>query len=235
MCTDEPRKRLIDAALDLFGRYSFDGVSTRMLAEKAEVNLAAIKYYFGSKEGLYIAVAQYIVEQFNTMLDRQLEKIREALTDQALSRERSFHYLCELLDFLITRFLGLPQSDQWLGIIIREQLCPTKAFDTLFEGFMKPLDNVLFGLTARIVGLDSEDQEVKLRVFAIVGQIMMFHISPSGIRRTLAWENYGPENLDAIRSVIMSHLSGIFSMPPPSDSDTGAGCRNSEYGQATPC
>ncbi len=226
MLTDDPRKRLIDAALDLFGRYSFDGVSTRMLAERAEVNLAAIKYYFGSKEGLYVAVAEHIVEQVNILLGRRLEKISEALKKNALSREQSFHLLCELLEFLITRLLGLPQTDKWLSIIIREQLCPTKAFDTLFEGFMKPLDHVFFGLTARITGLDCNDQEVKLRVFALVGQIMMFHIAPSGIRRTLGWEQYGPENLDAIRSVIMNHLEGIFSMfltgePSGSDPENG--------------
>lgn len=226
MFADEPRTRLIEAALDLFGRYSFDGVSTRMLAEKAGVNLAAIKYYFGSKEGLYIAVAEYIVEQIAMLLGGRLERIRAALEEDTLSRERCFHLMSELLEFLVTRLLGLPQTDKWLGIIIREQLCPSQAFNTLFEGFMKPLDQVLFGLTARITGLDSDDQEVKLRVFAIVGQIMMFHIAPSGIRRTLAWEDYGPENLDAICSVIMNHLKGIFATSltgEHADSDTGNG------------
>jgi AcrR family transcriptional regulator len=223
----EPRRRLVEAGLDLFGKYSFDGVSTRMLVERAQVNLAAIKYYFGSKEGLYLAVADHIVEQVDEVLGPQLAKVQKALKKKSLQKDQSFRLLGELLEFLITRFLGAPQTDEWLGIIFREQLCPTKAFDVLFEGFMRPLEDALFGLTTRIVGPGWDDQDVKLRVFAIMGEIQVFHMSPGAIKRTLNWEGYSPENLDAIRCVIMDHLRGIFSMSlngsyPASDTRAGA-------------
>jgi AcrR family transcriptional regulator len=193
-----------------------------MLAERAEVNLAAIKYYFGSKEGLYVAVAEHIVEQIDAMLGSRLEEARGALKNEALSREESFHVLCRFLEFFITRLLGLPQTDKWTSIILREQLCPTQAFDILFERFMKPLDQVLFGLVARIMCREQDDQEVKLRVFAIMGQILMFHISPSAIKRTLNWERFGPENLEAISRVVIDNLKGIFSM------SRASGCAGSE-------
>jgi AcrR family transcriptional regulator len=224
MTVEEPRKRLIEAGLDLFGKYSFDGASTRMLAEKAEVNLAAIKYYFGGKEGLYLAVADHIVEQIDGLIGPRLARVREALEKKALSKEQSFRLLSELLEFLITGFLGLPQSNKWLSILVREQLGPTEAFDILFEGFMRPLNEVFFGLVARIMGPGQDDQEIKLRVFAIMGQILVFHISPSAVKRTLNWEDYRPEHLDAIRCVIMENLRGIFAMPRNStctSSDTG--------------
>lgn len=210
---DEPRERLIEAGLDLFGKYSFDGASTRMLVKRAEVNLAAIKYYFGGKEGLYLAVADHIVEQMNGLVGPRFAKVREALKKETLSKEQSFHLLCELLEFFITRFLGLPQADKWLGIIMREQLCPTEAFDIFFEGFIRPLDTVLSGLVERIMGPGQDDEEVKLRAFSIIGQILMFHFAPSGIKRTLNWESYQPVHLDAIRRVIMENLRGIFAMP----------------------
>jgi TetR/AcrR family transcriptional regulator, regulator of cefoperazone and chloramphenicol sensitivity len=226
LTADDPRKRLIEAGLDLFGKYSFDGASTRMLVERAEVNLAAIKYYFGGKEGLYLAVADHIVEQVEGLLGPRLAKVREALKKEALSKEQTFHLLCELLEFLITCLLGPPQTDKWLSIVVREQLCPSEAFDILFEGFMRPLDQILFDLVARIMGPGQDDQEVKIRVFAIMGQIMMFHISPSAIKRTLNWENYEPENLDAIRCVIMDNLKGIFAMP------RNCSCTSSDTGNA---
>jgi len=208
---DEPRKRLIEAGLDLFGKYSFDGASTRMLAERAEVNLAAITYYFGGKQGLYLAVADHIVEQMNGLLGPRLAKIQDALKKEALSKEESFRLLCELLEFFITRLLDRPQTDKWLSIIVREELCPTEAFGILFEGFMRPLDQALFGLAARIMGQRRDDREIKLRVFAIMGEAMVFSIAPSAVKRELNWGNYGPENLDAIRCVIMDNLKGIFS------------------------
>jgi AcrR family transcriptional regulator len=207
---DEPRKRLIEAGLDLFGKYSFDGASTRMLAELAQVNLSSIRYYFGSKEGLYLAVAGRIVEEIEGLLGPRLAKVQEALKTEALSKEQSFHVLCELLEFLISRFIGRAQTDKWLSIIVREQLCPTEAFGILFEGFMRPLQDALFGLATRIMGSGRDDQEVKLRVFTIMGEIQIFNISPSAIKRTLKWEDYGPENQDAIRCVIVDNLKKIF-------------------------
>src|SRR5690606_15865778 len=55
------RARLIEAALDSFGRLGFEGASTREIAKAAKANLAAIAYHFGSKEALHVAVAEHII------------------------------------------------------------------------------------------------------------------------------------------------------------------------------
>ena len=57
---DVTREKLLTSSIDVFGRYGFDGATTRMLAETAGVNLQAIPYYFGGKEGLYIAAAEHL-------------------------------------------------------------------------------------------------------------------------------------------------------------------------------
>ncbi|MDR1291285.1 MAG: TetR/AcrR family transcriptional regulator [Planctomycetaceae bacterium] len=49
----ETRNAILNAACELFGEYGFDAVSTRMIADKAGVNLGGIHYHFGSKGGLY--------------------------------------------------------------------------------------------------------------------------------------------------------------------------------------
>jgi len=208
----EPRKRLIEAGLDLFGKYSFDGASTRMLVEQAQVNLASINYYFGSKGGLYLAVAGHIAEEVGGLLGPRLAKVQEALKTEALSKEESFDLLCDLLEFLVSRFIGHAQTEKWLSIIVREQLSPTEAFGILFEGFMKPLNEALFGLAAHVMGQGPDDHEVKLRVLAVLGSIQIFNISPSTVKRTLNWESYEPENLEAIRCVIGKNLKRIFSI-----------------------
>ena len=53
---DDARQRLQQAALRLFAQQGFSKTSTRELAEAAQVNVAAISYYFGDKAGLYRAV-----------------------------------------------------------------------------------------------------------------------------------------------------------------------------------
>lgn len=49
----DARQRLISAALNLFGHRSYPTVSTREIAREAEVDAALIRYYFGSKAGLF--------------------------------------------------------------------------------------------------------------------------------------------------------------------------------------
>jgi AcrR family transcriptional regulator len=50
------RQRLMQAGLRLFAKKGFARTSIRELALAAEVNVAAISYYFGDKAGLYRAV-----------------------------------------------------------------------------------------------------------------------------------------------------------------------------------
>lgn len=52
--TETTRSVLISAAGELFAEHGFDGVSTRMIADRAGVKVSAIHYHFGSKEKLYI-------------------------------------------------------------------------------------------------------------------------------------------------------------------------------------
>ena len=49
---EDARRRILEAALEMFATVGYEGTSTRHLAERAGVNLPAIQYYFGSKEGL---------------------------------------------------------------------------------------------------------------------------------------------------------------------------------------
>lgn len=50
---DTTRARLLKAALDCFLADDYHRVTTRRIAEQARANVSMIRYYFGSKEGLY--------------------------------------------------------------------------------------------------------------------------------------------------------------------------------------
>jgi len=52
------REHLIEAARALFAQQGYDGASVRDITRRAKVNLGAITYHFGSKEGLYHAVIE---------------------------------------------------------------------------------------------------------------------------------------------------------------------------------
>lgn len=52
----ETQERLLDSAEELFAEKGFEAVSLREITAKAEANVAAVNYHFGSKENLIDAV-----------------------------------------------------------------------------------------------------------------------------------------------------------------------------------
>ena len=58
----DSKNKLLKKAFELFALRGMDGVSTRELVRKAGVNIHAISYYFGGKEGLYEAVVDYVID-----------------------------------------------------------------------------------------------------------------------------------------------------------------------------
>ena len=52
MTTDTIEIKIIEAAIDCIEQFGLKGATNRRIAEKAGVNLAAINYYFRSKENL---------------------------------------------------------------------------------------------------------------------------------------------------------------------------------------
>jgi AcrR family transcriptional regulator len=60
-----PRGRILSAARGLFAHRGLASTTTRAIAERAQVNLAMIHYYYGSKEALYERV---LAQEFVTLV-----------------------------------------------------------------------------------------------------------------------------------------------------------------------
>lgn len=70
--TEPLRSRLIKAALDCFLADDYHNVTTRRIAESAGANVSMIRYYFGSKEGLYEEMIRETLSPLLDVLDGQL-------------------------------------------------------------------------------------------------------------------------------------------------------------------
>ncbi|MBN2711065.1 MAG: TetR/AcrR family transcriptional regulator [Planctomycetes bacterium] len=119
---------LLLAAGELFADHGFDAVSTRMIADKAKVNLGGIHYHFGSKEALYVAAFKYVCENeerpgLAKLLNTQpeLEKTPEGRAKAILMTCRNF--LDDLFD---------PSKPDWKSrLILREISTPSSALPIL--------------------------------------------------------------------------------------------------------
>ncbi len=61
----DTKLRILDAAEDLFIEYGYEAMSLRQITSRAEVNLAAVNYHFGSKETLLQAMLARRLDRLN--------------------------------------------------------------------------------------------------------------------------------------------------------------------------
>jgi len=82
--SDPVRERLLKAALDSFLSDEYHKVTTRLIAEKADSNISMIRYYFGSKEGLYEEMIRDTMVPLLDVLDGQTLKSVSGFKDYLL-------------------------------------------------------------------------------------------------------------------------------------------------------
>src|SRR5260370_40866871 len=85
----EAKQRLIEAGLEIFGIFNLEGATTRQLALRAGVNQAAIPYYFGGKEGLYLAVIEHLLTHKASRVRPLVLELRAILEQKPLSPEEA--------------------------------------------------------------------------------------------------------------------------------------------------
>ena len=64
----DKKDHILDVAEKVFSELGFDGASTRTISGEAGVNMAMLNYYFGSKEGLFLAVFNRKITSFQNLL-----------------------------------------------------------------------------------------------------------------------------------------------------------------------
>jgi AcrR family transcriptional regulator len=101
MSYNDKQIQIMEAAEKLFAEQGFDGTSVRDIAEAAQVNLAMISYYFGSKEKLMEAMFHHKGSDFKIQLENILQnknlspiqKVEKLIDDyiERIFRKQCFH------------------------------------------------------------------------------------------------------------------------------------------------
>jgi AcrR family transcriptional regulator len=207
---EDTRQRLIEAALKIFGESGFEGATTRMLADAAGANLAAIPYHFGSKEGLYRAVAEFIAESCGREILPTIGKIELALAGKKLSRADATILLHELLERFSQIVIGSEFADRFASFVMREQLQPGAGFEILYEGMMRRLMQSCVALLATASGRRGDDQKILIRAQTLLGQILVFRTSRASVFRQLGWREYSKEQVKAIQLIVRENVDRIL-------------------------
>lgn len=200
------REQLLRAAIEVFGRKGFEA-STRELTSAAGVNLAAIPYHFGSKEGLYLAAAEHIATEIGRRVAPALAHARAAAGD-GLDETEARRLLLGILEAL-ARILVDEVAASWARFVIREQMDPSAAFERLYQGFIGPTFDTLARLVATITGGNAQDPAVRIQVPRLIGQVLVFRAARATVLRELRWTAIEEAEFALIRDVIRASVEAI--------------------------
>jgi TetR/AcrR family transcriptional regulator, regulator of cefoperazone and chloramphenicol sensitivity len=196
---------LIEAAIELFGESGFDSVGTRALCERAGTNLAAIRYHFDGKDGLYRAAVQHVVDVIEPRLDFALAAFAEAARMAGDDRERQADLVRTLVRGILEMFLRQPDVKPFVPFILREFFLPSRHFDLFYEALPRRLHEITSGVVALVHGIDPESDAAKVRAHALIGQIMVFNIAREILFRRTGWTDYD----DAAAALVIDEVQRV--------------------------
>lgn len=159
--------RLLDVAEELFSEGGFYDTGVRKIAAQAGCNIAAVNYYFGGKDKLYIEVWR-----------QHLLIMRERITtsiERVMSEDTKETHLDDLLTSFATAFLE-PIKDKskayrLIKLMDHEMLEPHLPKNMFLEEMIIPIFNAMQNALVKIYpALDTS--KVHLILFSIIGQLV---------------------------------------------------------------
>src|SRR5215468_1289381 len=197
--------RLLDTAIEQFGRNGLEGASTRAIATAAGTAMSSITYHYGGKEGLYLAAARRIAEQ---IAGRLAGTLQGAPDPEQLDAEGALAQLVVLADAALGLMLS-PESAAWSRFIIREQAEPTEGFEILWDRVMGPVTARLVRLVQRAGPAGLRPADARVRAVTLFGQVLVFRVARAAALRVTGWRDIGPAQSTEIRRILHAQVRAI--------------------------
>lgn len=210
---EETRLRIIQAAIELFGEHGFVAASTRDIAARAGVNAPALQYYFENKEGVYRACVEHLADEawrkFGPVVQRASETL-ETTDDVA----RLIEAFVDLQDVMVDKALTSSSEPTLKLFFVREQggQEPPIATEIFQQRVRGPLNGIATAIIGKITGLAPDDPATILRLLALHGQFMAFHLAPRSVMTLLGWSNIDAEKVALVKQTIFTNTRTLLLM-----------------------
>jgi len=197
----EKQLSILKVAERLFADQGFHGTSVRDIAQEADVNIAMISYYFGSKDKLLETIFKYRMEASRKFINELLEND----TMEPL----------EKINSLIDRFVNKMLGEQYFQCIMsREQLNSQQSpiRDLIWQlkgemlGLMRPIVT-----QAQEVGIFYKDVDVEMLMTTLFGTIHQVIPAQHILRSSSgATDLNDDEYREFLKNRVSTHLKKLF-------------------------
>lgn len=196
------KQRILKTGVAMFAQKGYGSTGLRELAEQAEVNLAMVNYFFGSKKGLLKVILDDFLSGYYEIAQKQLRS--EGSVDQKIHRfmKRIIPYVREHTDYFIVVLTELPHDDP--DIIEHKASWIRKIVDLVQEEICLPLST-------------QGDREITPYLIGpvMIGMIAMrFLVDPifQQLKPDDLNQDFAPDYPDLVAEILLNGLNGLVKL-----------------------
>ncbi|MDE3143527.1 MAG: TetR/AcrR family transcriptional regulator [Bacteroidota bacterium] len=196
----DKKEHIINAAIELFAEKGFEGTSIRDLAAKADVNIAMVNYYFGSKDKL-----------FEALIEHKASYMRERLEEITADKSKSD---IEKLDVVIETYVNRILSQRYYHRIIHQEIMLKQREEvhnniiSIFSKNTEIIKNIIeHGIRKKVF----KKVDPELTFATILGTINQVTLSKSLCNQLMNKDkNFNPYNDENFKKRIITHLKQLI-------------------------
>lgn len=175
------RQRIIRAAGPIFAQKGFQGATVREICRKAGVNVAAVNYYFGSKENLYretVAAAHPVKFMQSPM--------QPPWSPDASPAEKLRMFIATMLE----RILQLDPHSWQEELLLREVLNPTPICQSMIRHHFRAGMEMLRSICQELLPPDVPEDVLLRTMLSIVAQCVYYRTARKVLMVVLGAERF---------------------------------------------
>ena len=166
MSKEDVRTRILSAAGPVFAGKGYEAATVREICQKADANVAAVNYYFGDKERLYIETVKRAHQP-----EDEPEPVLTWPPDASPETK-----LTDYVQAMLRRMLS-KRAPWQRQLMMRELLNPTAACRELVQVHFRVRFGQLLEILDEIVPGDMPPQKRHQIGFSVVGQCLYYHVA----------------------------------------------------------
>ncbi|MEO0495985.1 MAG: CerR family C-terminal domain-containing protein [Pseudomonadota bacterium] len=202
---EQTRHAILEAAIKLFGEKGFEATTVRDLISEADVNLAAVNYHFGGKDGLRLAAIDHLATQFRKNgPGLALANIdRNAISTMAPEEARESLRFIMKTSFQMAATKG--GADTRARYIQRELIQGGESTERFFEKVFSLQFNLMVQLVARATERDVDEELTRVRAINLIAQSVFLNLARPLVLLAMGWDDYTPDNVDLVGDAFWLH------------------------------
>jgi AcrR family transcriptional regulator len=186
--SDTTRERIAVAAGEIFAERGFDGTTVRDICQRAGANIAAVNYYFGDKQRLYV---EAVIQAHRWRIEQVPLPDWPADTPPETK-------LADFITTFVRRVRSGPEGTWHSKLMMREMANPTAACAELVQSSIRPQFEILLQILSELLPADASLDELRLTAFSIVGQCLFYHFADPVIRNLLSAGDYASFDIERL-------------------------------------